>query len=476
MSERRALLVLFAFACGWVGSAHADKLDKEAKKWLDDMAPLILPDEDKTYRSLKDKADRDEFQKIFWARRNPLGPAAPDNPARSDYEKLKASIEQRFKAAGQAPTTTDCARVLALLGEPSEVKKGKSDEDEEDRHGPRQPEVWTYKERPGLNITGGQLQIGLDSQCQLPQGSRFKDQLNRRAEALIVSPNIGYKLDKDGRLTKLAELLPKPTAAQALLKEPRQDFQSSAEVKLTMRGNGGATYVAGLLRGVAAGLATQDEGGRKRVNLVVAAQALDEKGVLAAATEQETSADVGADDAFFASFGVVLRPGKYTLRAGALDKGGRGSVDTLSIEVPDLAGGELAISDLLVLSDVQENVNVEPKDPLAAFAMGTAKMIPRFHNTFTKAESIQVLGLVYNAQLDTNGKSSVSCRFAILKGGQPFRSTSEDQTFDTPVATPGIGPVSLSGMQPGKYSVQLKVSDRVAQKDYAKEAPFEVLP
>ena len=43
----------------------ADKLDKESKKWLEEVRPLLLPDEEKTFRGLKDKADREEFQKIL---------------------------------------------------------------------------------------------------------------------------------------------------------------------------------------------------------------------------------------------------------------------------------------------------------------------------------------------------------------------------------------------------------------------------
>ena len=62
-----------------------------------------------------------------------------------------------------------------------------------------------------------------------------------------------------------------------------------------------------------------------------------EDGKEAAWTEQTTTAPVGSDGAFLAGFKLALRPGKYTLKAGAVDaKGGKGSLSSTPIAVPDL--------------------------------------------------------------------------------------------------------------------------------------------
>src|SRR5262245_41030404 len=125
MLLRRAATTAFVLA-GLASAApvlRADKLDKEAKKWLDDVAPLMLPEEEKTFKNLKDKADRDEFQEIVCARRNPQGPAPADNPAKVDYEKLKPQIDVKFKGMPKPGSATDCAKVFVLLGEPAETKK-----------------------------------------------------------------------------------------------------------------------------------------------------------------------------------------------------------------------------------------------------------------------------------------------------------------------------------------------------------------
>src|SRR6266850_1939116 len=91
-------------------SARADKLDKEDKKWLDEVRPIMLPDEEKTFRDLKDKADRLEFQKIFWARRDP-DLDTPENEFQTAYNAERAEVDRQFKVAGQIGSSTDCGRV-----------------------------------------------------------------------------------------------------------------------------------------------------------------------------------------------------------------------------------------------------------------------------------------------------------------------------------------------------------------------------
>ncbi len=54
--RRPAILVVVACLASAAGAA--EKLDKAAERWLKDVGLLILPDEEATYRALKDAADR----------------------------------------------------------------------------------------------------------------------------------------------------------------------------------------------------------------------------------------------------------------------------------------------------------------------------------------------------------------------------------------------------------------------------------
>lgn len=472
MSLLRPLLFgLFAAAALATPARAGDKLDKDQKKWLESVWAIMLPEEEKVYKDLK-KDDRAEFQKIFWARRD-LDLATPENEFQAEYQKNAAEADKRYKAGARAGSATDCGRVFLLLGEPNEVKK---DEGEEPS-GPRAPEVWTFKDRPGMTFKSGQIQIAFDGECQLPQGARLGEQLNQLAESRIAHPNIGYRLE-GGRLTKLADLLPKPSPVQALLKQPRGDFPLQAQAKLYMRGSGGATYVALLARGEAAGLALAEADGKKQAAVVVAAQAVDETGKLAASTpEQEAVSDVAADGSFVASSGLTLRPGKYTVQLGVLDgQSQKGSVASVPVEVPDFGAGGVVISEIMVLSDVQDNAAANPKSPLAAFYLGSMQMVPRFGDAFTKGDAIQLLALIYNAQTDpATVKASLTAQYSIMKNGQPVTS-SEEQAFDTPQAVTAVGPVPLGKFSDGSYTVRLKVVDKLAKKEVVKETTFAVKP
>ncbi|MFI5184461.1 MAG: GWxTD domain-containing protein [Vicinamibacteria bacterium] len=467
MIARRPLsLALLAVVIAAVPSAWAG-LDKEAKAWLEGVAPLILSDEEKTYKDLKDKSDRDEFQRIFWARRNPKGPTATENPYKAEYEKAKAEADKRYRVRGRPGSETDCGRTFILLGDPADVKKEKTQEQTEP--GMRSAETWTYK---GPRFKGGEAHFAFDGECMV--GPDFVRAAASLAQDKVISPNIAAKVGSDGHLTKLADLLPKPTPAQALLKDPRQDFPLEAGAGMVLRGKDGSSYLGGLLRAAAPGFTPQDMGGKKVVPLVVAAEALDESGSVMASVEREANAEVDADGSLIASYGMALKAGKYTIRVGALDsKTGKGSAASYPIEMPDFSTGQLTVSDLLVLHDIQTGVKSDPKGALDAFTIGGTQVIPRFTHVFAKTETVDLLAFAYDAQVDAAGKTQVVSQFTVMKDGKRFTGSAE-QAFDTPIAAPEAGPVPLSDFAPGKYVVQLKVTDKLAGKELMREAAFEV--
>jgi GWxTD domain-containing protein len=461
----------------------ADKLDKEAKKWLEDVRPLLLPDEEKTFRGLN-KGDREEFQKIFWARRDP-DLETPANEYRTEYETTKADVDTRFRVTGRAGSATDCGRVYILLGAPDDVKREPGS-----GAGSRTPETWTYRDRPTMKFKDGQAQILFDAECQLPQGARLAEQMSRVAEGRIANPNLDYRTGADGRLVKLADQLPKPSAGSALLKAPRQDFTAAAQSKMFLRSpGGGGSYLAGLIRGDASGMKIDESSGKKTVKVLVATQAVDEAGKAGPVTEREVIADVAEDGSFLTSYGMAAKPGSYTVNVAVVDTAGqKGTVVSSPLKMPDFGTDELAVSDLMILEDVQEGVTVPPTDPYWAFSLGNTRLLPHFDNAFRPSNAIMLLGVLYNAKTEDApvvvdaaagaaepppAKASLTVGFTISKDGKVV-AQAPDQSYDTQSATPGVGPVPLAKYAPGKYVVKMKVRDNLAKKDYTKEAEFEI--
>lgn len=457
-----ALLALLA------SNALAD-LDKNAKKWVDTVRPIILPEEEKSYKGLKNNADAAEFQKIFWARRDP-NLDTPENEYQAEYLKLVTEVDTKFKVAGRAGSQTDCGRIYILLGAPDAVKKENTAEVSF-----RSPETWTYKDRPTMTFKGGSIDIPLDGTCMLPQGNRFAEQLNRLAEFKVVQTNLSYKFDSKGALVKLVDLLPKPTPVQALLKEPRKDFELTAKPIMEIRSQDGASvFVAGLIQGDASGLTVSDAGGKKVAKIVVSVHSADKEGRVLKSMDREVAAEV-VDNKFVSSFGMALRPGEHTMKIGAIDpKTGKGAVAEIAFKTQDY-GTELTVSPVMVLADIVEGQTPAKDDPLFEFTFGATKFVPRYGNVFKKTETATLLAAIYGAQKDEAGKISVTGGFQILKDGKTI-AKAPDQTYDVEPATPSAGPVPLTGYAPGKYIAQLRLRDNVAKKDYVKETEFEIIP
>jgi len=454
------------------GPARAQKLDKEDKKFLDDVKPILLPDEEKTFKKLKDKAERVEFQKIFWARRDP-NLDTPDNEYKAEYEKLKAEVDVTYKVAGLAGSLNDCGRLNIILGKPDDVKKEGSGSP-----GLRTPEVWTYRDRPGFTFQGGQVQMSLDSECRLPLGS-IVDQLNRLAELRVVNPNIDYRTAKDGKLTRLADLLPKPTPARALLKEPRQDFKLESQA-MFLKVQDGGTAVLGVVRAAPGALPSEEAGGRKVVKVVVAGSAVDATGKEAAWVERKTTAEVGPDGSFAAAFRMSLRPGTYTFKAALLDdKGAKGSVASSTIEVPDYSTGDLGLASLMVLRDVVDLPGGVPDAdaPFAPFQLGAAQLVPFGTTVLSKSDTPWFFYQAYDLKVDeATGKASGQATVTVSKVGGAAVANAPPVPLETPIAGSAVGPVPLAKYEPGKYTVKLVISDKVAKKEKTQEVAIEIQP
>jgi GWxTD domain-containing protein len=448
-------------------AARADKLDKDDKKWLDQVKPIMLADEERTFRNLQEKKDREEFKSIFWARRDPE-PATPENEFQAQYEKARAEADTRYRAGGRPGSQTDCGRVFLLLGEPAEVKQEANPE--ATTVGLRKPETWIYR---GPRFGGGEARIDFDAECQLPQGARLGEQLESVARAKITRPELDYRTDDHGHIVKLTEQLHKASPALELLKAPRQDFRADTWSGF-LRTQEGGTAVVGLVRGESGGLDVQEAAGKKTVKVAVAARALGEDGKVASVYQSDTTAEVQPDGSFVASYRLVLAPGKYTLSAGVVDpKNQKGSSVSAPLEVPNLNKGEVSFATLMLLDRVDQDVASDAKHPLAAFELGNHRLVPHFGTTFMANDAPMFFYQFYDAQVDpATGKRNAVATLSLMKDGKEVAS-SQPETFDGLVGANVVGPVPLK-FGPGQYIVRLKVEDKVAKKEYVQEMPFDV--
>ncbi len=479
-SARSALFVFAGLLPLLPASARAQKLDAEDGKFLDDVKPILLISEKSTYEKLKDKADRLEFQKIFWARRDPnLG--TPENEFQQQYLKDRAYADENYGYANVRGSSTDCGRTYILLGRPDITQLRPLAPSDPSQGGVRTPAIWIYNDRPDRHVPGGKVMVGFDASCRALYD--FAQQLPRIAASKIVHPEIDYKLGKDGHLVKLADQLPRETPVRALLREPRHDFALAFQPAY-LKTASGRTLLLGLVEGEAAGLGIA--GDARTVEVAVAAGASSADGRLAGATEQTVKAPV-ANGRFLASFGLGLKPGKYALNAAVLEvKGNKGSLVSTPIDVPDFAqvsgeGGRKPqlTGTVLVLRDVQQaaaNAPADPADPFAAFQVGPMRLVPVFASSLHKTDTVTFFFQVYDLQVDQAGKANGSVRLKLAKESGETLQTLPETPIQTAVFSTAIGPIALAPFPPGRYLVQIEASDKLAEKTTSAQAAFEVLP
>jgi len=456
---------------GGLTALAAEKVDKHFERWLRQVRLLFVPGEEEVVRQLRDTSDRREFQRLFWARRDPT-PSTPENEFQEAIGRAWKRGDELFALPGRPGSETGCGQVLALLSEPLEVEGRelslRFDNTKPLREGPRRPEVWVYRSRAGepRSFTGGELRLAFDESCRFPEGGRALEDLRRIAESRVTRPELEYRRGSDGHLARLEDQLQGYTPGlAALLASERADFPLAVEPKMLLRAGAGGAYVAGLIQ------STRPPAPPK---VRVAAQVVDAGEPPGPPQERMVAPLVESSGAWLVSFGLPVKPGSHRLRLAVILPEGTASVTTLPLEVPDFEAPGLKIGTLLVYPDLEGAPPRAPEGPYAAFAMGPVRVEPRFGNVFTTKEALQVAATLTGAMLDpATGKAALVAAFRILRDGKPV-AKGADQAFDTASAVASVGPVPLSGFAPGRYVVQLDGTDGRTGKSERREVAFEV--
>jgi GWxTD domain-containing protein len=453
----------------------AAKLDKAAERWLKEVHLLILPEEEAFYRDLTSPEDRGEFERIFWARRDP-DPKTSVNELEEAVRQARKRADELFTVpGGEQGHLTGCGQVLTLLGEPQE-REGREtsatfNAAQAMREGALRPETWTYKSREGLPVqfTAGELRISFDEACRFAEGGRVAEDLRRVAASYVVRPRIDYRKAEDGHLVTLDAQLAATGGGgglKALLASDRADFPIELELHMLLRTPAGEAYAAGLVRTPRANLPASTD------PVKVVAAVVDETGQVGSTGEIAARPAEVAEMAML-SWGLTLEPGHHTVRV-AVEVGDKAAVGPVTLDVPDFAAPGLKTSALLVFPESAAPPPTDPQDPYAALKLGSLPVQPRFGNVYAPADELNVVAALYGGAADpATGKASLKARYTFMKEGRPI-AKAEEQAFETPNAVASVGPVPLSGFAPGRYKVRLDVSDEQSGQTERLETEFEI--
>jgi GWxTD domain-containing protein len=175
---------------------------------------------------------------------------------------------------------------------------------------------------------------------------------------------------------------------------------------------------------------------------------------------------------------VLLGPGIYKLDLVVkdLNTGDMGTVST-NLNLPKLEGEVLASSPLLLAKMIQ------PMDKLPdapqTFVIGDLKVVPNVTQTYRPADHISVYFQVYNTGVDAAArKPRLVTTFSVLQGDQTVASitdnagTSIEYTSDMRAVL--ARKIPLNGLEPGKYTLKVQISDLVKGQTLSRDAAFEI--
>jgi hypothetical protein len=179
------------------------------------------------------------------------------------------------------------------------------------------------------------------------------------------------------------------------------------------------------------------------------------------------------------------------------------SVLKQSITIPDFWNNELNTSSVIIAQRI---------DPLPApltpqqqadrpYAMGSMEIVPALDTKFTKKSELSTFMLIYNPKTDTNNKPDVLieynfCQVAAgsepkagepCKSGEKFFNKTNPQNLNAQTLPPQFDlaaghqlqsgqAVPLASFPEGQYRLEIKVTDKIANKTLVRDVNFSVSP
>jgi len=500
------------------------ELETPYKKWLsEDVAYIITDEERQAFKHLSTDEEREQFIEQFWLRRDPT-PDTQENEFKEEHYRRIAYANERF-ASGIPGWKADRGRIYITYGPADEVEShpsgGSYERPSEEGGGNTSTypfEKWRYRYIEGIgsdiNIEfvdttmSGEYRMTMDPSekdalLYVPgAGLTLTEQLGlssktdrfNRTDGTHLGTSFGGQpasMNEFNRLEQFAKLQKPPVVKfkdleaairtrityNVLPMRVRMDFirvtNSSVLTNITLQfDNKDLQFQAkdGVQKAVVNVFGRVTTMSRRPVNTF-------ERTVTVDAPPQMLKEFAGRQSIFQES--IPLTPGTYRLNVVAKDiTAGNLNNYEVAINVPHFDDEKLASSSL-ILADQLEKV---PSKSIGSgqFVIGTSKVRPKLDESFKRDDKLGLYLQVYNfAPDEKTNKPNASVEYEITKKG-----TNEKVLEFTEEVTgmPGASAnqvtiekvLSLKQMQPGQYTLKLKVLDKNNKQTLTPSTNFTV--
>jgi GWxTD domain-containing protein len=494
------------------------------KKWLsEDVVYIITDSERKAFLALQTNEEREQFIEEFWQRRNP-DPDSVDNPVKEEHYRRIAYANEHF-ASGIAGWRTDRGRIYIMYGKPDSQESHTQGENYErplDQGGGETKtyafEDWTYHyiEGIGENVELEFVDPSGTGEFRLTTDPSEKD-------ALLYVPGAGLTLaEQEGMSSKAARftntdgthMAPSPYGTRSanldefnrlelaakIWTPPAVKFKDLEAVVSSrivrdqikfdyrfdfLRVAGDTVLVPITVQIPNNQLSFQSKDGVHTATLNLFARVSSLSGRTVQTFEDTIRRDF-PDSLLQSSLrsssiyqkAVPLRPGLYRLDVVLKDTTSNniGVVNT-RLAVPPFDDDKLQASTLILADEISP---VAVKDiGLGMFVIGSMKVRPKLDHSFTANQPIGLYFQIYNLKIDNaTHKNNASVDIQILQGDQAVKHVvqSSEQLHQSGEQMTVQESLPAQTLAPGKYRIEIKTTDAVANQSITRTAEFTVTP
>jgi GWxTD domain-containing protein len=499
------------------------ELEGPYKTWLnEDVVYIISPDERTAFLQLNTNEEREQFIEAFWLRRS-SNPDLPTNDFKEEHYRRIAYANEHY-ASGIPGWKTDRGRIYIIWGPPDEIEShptgGTYDRPMEEGGGSTTTypwETWRYRYLEGIqeNVILEFVDPTSTGEYHLTMDPSEKDALTHVPGAglsLLESMGLSSKTCRftrsDGTNLPVAlggtpASLNEFTRLELYAKVQRppdvkyKDLEAIVTSRLVrdslkfdyrtdfLKVTGDTVLVPISVQIPNNQLSFKAKEGVHSAEINIFGRVSSLTGKVVQTFEDSVTKDY--PDSLFPMAvkqlsiyqkALPLRPGLYRLDIVIKDvsSGNVGAVNT-RLAVPRYDEDKLEASSL-ILADQIEHVPAKQVGT-GQFVLGNSKVRPKLDGSFSSADKMGIYLQIYNLKPDEKThKSDAAFVYTVKKGDQQvmqFKETSADmkQTGDQ-ITIERLLP--LATLPPGKYTLEVSATDKLAQTTISRSADFSIKP
>jgi GWxTD domain-containing protein len=492
------------------------------KKWInEDVAYIITDEERKAFLQLQTNEEREQFIEQFWQRRNP-DPDSVDNTVKEEHYRRIAYANEHF-ASGVPGWRTDRGRIYIIYGKPDSLESHTQGENYQrpfDQGGGETKtyawEQWTYHYIEGI---GENVELEFVD----PSGTgefRFTTDPSEK-DALLMVPGAGLTLAEQQGMSNKAQRFNNTDGTHlarslsgvqsAALNEfsrlelgakiwqpPTVKFKDLAAIVSSrivrdqirfnygfefLRITGDTVLVPITVEIPNNQLSFQSKDGVHTATLNLFARVSSLSGRVVQTFEDTIRRDFpdsllqpSLRSASIYQKSLPLRPGLYRLDMVLKDINSNnvGVVNT-RLAVPPFDDDKIGASTLILADDISP---VPAKDiGVGMFVIGSTKVRPKLDRSFSANQQMGIYMQFYNLKIDdATHKNNVTVDLQVFQGNQSIKHVAQnsEQLHQTGEQMTLQETLALGALALGKYRIEIKATDAVANQTISRSADFTV--